>query len=96
MSKLEPIGELLPEAPRPRKRAASPDDAVLTESEELVLDLVRVGIGLRKAQSLVERYPAGRIAQQLEWLSRRAARRPASLLIAAIEQNYDPPVYAKN
>lgn len=92
---LKPIGELLPES-TPRKRRLSPDDAQLTDAEELVLDLVRVGVGLRKAQSLVDRYPADLIVRQLEWLPLRAARRPASLLIAAIEHNYDPPVYAKD
>lgn len=94
MNRLMPIGEMLPEQPS-RRRRLSPDDAVLTDAEELTLDLVRIGIGLRKAQNLVERYPHDRIAQQLEWLPLRAARRPASLLIAAIENNYDPPVYAK-
>lgn len=94
MNRLMPIGEMLPEQPS-RRRRLSPDDAVLTDAEELTLDLVRIGIGLRKAQSLVERYPHDRIAKQLEWLPLRAARRPASLLIAAIENNYDPPVYAK-
>lgn len=93
MNRLMPIGEMLPEQPS-RRRRLSPDDAVLTDAEELTLDLVRIGIGLRKAQNLVERYPHDRIAQQLEWLPLRAARRPASLLIAAIEHNYDPPVYA--
>lgn len=94
MNRLMPIGEMLPEQPS-RRRRLSPDDAVLTDAEELTLDLVRIGIGLRKAQNLVERYPHDRIAKQLAWLSLRAARRPASLLIAAIENNYDPPVYAK-
>lgn len=93
MTSIEPIGELLPQSSS-RKRRMSPDDAVLTEAEELVLDLVRVGVGLRKAQNLVDRYPSERIRKQLEWLSLRAARRPASLLIAAIEKDYDPPVYA--
>lgn len=94
MSRLEPIGELIPKQ-QSHKRRLSPDEAILTDAEELTLDLVRVGIGLRKAQNLVERYPHDRIAQQLEWLPLRAARRPASLLIAAIENNYDHPVYAK-
>lgn len=97
MSEFESIAELLPEEPpRSRKKRLSPDDAVLTDAEELVLELAHVGIGLRKAQSLVDRFPAKQIAQQLEWLSLRNPRRPASLLIAAIEQNYDAPVYASN
>lgn len=91
---LEPIGELLPEAGRRSKRRQTPDEAVLSESEELVLELVHVGVGLRKARSLVSEYAPERIEKQLRWLPLRAARRPASLLISAIENDYDPPVYA--
>lgn len=91
---LEPIGELLPEVPRRSHRRRTPDEAELTETEELVLELVHIGVGLRKARSLVNEYPAERIERQLRWLPLRAARRPASLLISAIENDYDPPVYA--
>ncbi len=94
MSGFEPIGELLPEVSRGRRRRPSPDDAVLTPKEELVLELAHLGVGLRKARSLVDEYPAERIERQLKWLPLRAARRPASLLISAIENDYDPPVYA--
>lgn len=94
MSGFEPIGEILPDIQRSRKRRPSPDDAVLTEQEELVLELVHVGVGLRKARSLVDEYSTERIQRQLKWLPLRAARRPASLLISAIENDYDPPVYA--
>jgi|CXWL01.1.fsa_nt_gi hypothetical protein len=94
MSGFEPIGELLPEVNRKGRRRPGPDDAVLTEKEELVLELAHLGVGLRKARSLVDEYPAERIERQLNWLPLRAARRPASLLISAIENNYDPPVYA--
>lgn len=91
---LEPIGELLPEANRRARHRRTPDEAVLTESEELVLELVHIGVGLRKARSLVNEYPQERIERQLRWLPLRAARRPASLLISAIENDYDPPVYS--
>ena len=94
MTDLEPIREFMPDpTKRPRKRR-SPDEAVLSDRDELVLELVQVGIGLRKAQSLVERHPSEVIRRQLRWLPQRAARRPASLLIAAIEHDYDAPVYA--
>ena len=96
MTGLTPIGELLPSRPPRQGRKLSPDDAVLSDRDELVLELVHVGIGLRKAQNLVDHYPANLIERQLRWLPQRAARRPASLLIAAIEHNYDPPVYAKD
>lgn len=94
MSELESISELMPEITPTRKRRLTPDDAVLTDAEELVLELVHVGVGLRKAQSLVEAYPADLIRRQLAWLPNRAARKPAPLLIAAIENNYGAPVYA--
>lgn len=94
MSGFQPINELLADhSARPGKRK-SPDDAALTRDEELVLELVHLGIGLRKARSLVDRYPEDRIVKQLNWLPMRAARRPASLLISAIENDYGPPVYA--
>lgn len=70
------------------------DEPLLNPRDQLVLELVEVGIGLRKAGSLVNQYPMELIRRQLDWLPLRAARRPASLLIAAIEQDYDPPVYA--
>lgn len=94
MSGFEPIGELLPQPDGRRRRRPSPDDAVLTRDEELVLELIHLGVGLRKARSLVDQYPVERIERQLSWLPLRAARRPASLLISAIENDYDPPVYA--
>lgn len=95
MTELRPVSEILPSSGRhdPAGRSG-PDEAKLSRSDELVLELVEVGIGLRKAESLVRAYPEPRIRKQLEWLPMRAARKPASLLIAAIEHDYDPPVYA--
>lgn len=96
MSDLQPIGEFLPEADRRRRaKKPTPDDVALTETEQLVLDLVRTGINLRKAESLVSEFPEELIRKQLRWLPLRAARRPASLLIASIEHDYDAPAYAK-
>lgn len=96
MTELKPIGEILPPSGRGQRkfRGPSPDDAALNERDELVLELVQVGVGLRKAESIVRFYPVDRIRRQIEWLPLRAPRRPASLLIAAIEHDYDAPVYA--
>jgi hypothetical protein len=96
MTELTPIKELLSDPPRPRRRSArlNPDYAELTSGEELVLELVRVGVALRKARHLVDNHPESDIWQQLSWLPLRNPKRPASLLIAAIEHNYDAPVYA--
>jgi hypothetical protein len=96
MTDLKPIGEILPhpESGRNRVPKRSPDDAALSERDELILELIQIGVGLRKAESLVRAFPEARIRKQIEWLPLRAPRRPASLLIAAIERDYDPPVYA--
>ena len=95
MTGLEPIGEILPNARKRREPAGDPYGEPLSERDELVLELVQKGVGLRKAESLVSAFPHTSIRQQLEWLPLRAARRPASLLIAAIEHGYDDPVYAE-
>ena len=87
MSSLKPIGGLLPRQP-------SPDEVPLGERDQLVLELVEVGVSLRKAENLASRYPALKIRRQLDWLSYRSARRPASMIIAAIENDYDEPAYA--
>lgn len=97
MSQPSQLGDLLPKEPRLRgPRALSPDDAPLSESEELILELVQVGVGLRKAKNLVEKHPEDRIRRQLKWLPHRSPRRPASLLIAAIDQDYDAPAYGED
>ena len=95
MEGFESVGELLPKkldkVPPPVE--VTPDDVPLSDRDELILELVQVGIGLRKAESLVDRYSAKRIRRQLKWLRLRNPRRPAPLLIAAIENNYDAPAY---
>lgn len=72
----------------------TPDEVALGEKDQLVLELVELGVALRKAESLVRRYPNQEIHKQLDWLPFRSARRPASMIIAAIENNYDKPAYA--
>lgn len=72
----------------------TPDEVELSERDQLVLDLVELGVALRKAESLVRRYPKQEIRKQLDWLPFRSARRPASMIIAAIENDYDEPAYA--
>lgn len=97
MTELKPIGEIPPSFVRGgRNKRPSPDDATLSERDQLVLELVHYGISLRKAESLVNSFPEDLIRKQLRWLPLRAARRPASLLIASIEHDYDAPAYAKD
>lgn len=71
----------------------SPDEVPLSERDQLILELVQIGVSLRKAENLVDRYPALAIRRQLDWLPHRAARRPPSMIIAAIENDYDEPAY---
>lgn len=62
----------------------------MSESE-LLNGLVEAGLSNRKALELINRYDHHRISRQLHWLPYRSARVPASLLISAIEQDYEPP-----
>jgi hypothetical protein len=95
MDGFQPLGDLLPKQPeKPRPIIEpTPDELPLSDRDELILELVQVGIGLRKAKNLVDHYPVRKIRRQLQWLPLRGARRPASLLIAAIENDYDAPAY---
>jgi hypothetical protein len=94
MSELLPIEGLDELANSPGSLGSSPDEAVLSEAEELTLELVQLGVGLRKAESLVRKYSPKRLRKQLRWLPHRSPRRPASMIIAAIENDYDKPAYA--
>ena len=72
----------------------TPDEVALSERDQLVLELVQIGVALRKAESIVRRFPEEEIRKQISWLPFRSARRPASMIIAAIENDYDKPAYA--
>jgi hypothetical protein len=97
MAELKPIGEILQQSGRNhRLRGPGPDDAPLSERDQIVLEMVQVGISLRKAESLLSKHPEDLIRKQLQWLPLRAARRPASLLIASVEHDYEAPAYAKD
>jgi len=88
MTDLKPIGDL-------SSNGLNPDDMPLSSHDQLILELVEVGVSMRKAESLVKRFPELKIRRQLDWLPYRSARRPASMIIAAIENDYDEPAYAE-
>jgi hypothetical protein len=88
MTELKPIAEL-------GNNPLNPDDMPLSDRDQLILELVEVGVSVRKAENLVKRFSGDRIRRQLDWLPYRSARRPASMIIAAIENNYDEPAYAE-
>lgn len=58
---------------------------------ELLSSLVEAGLSHRKAIEIVRRFDAERITRQIHWLPYRNAKVPASLLVSAIEQDYEPP-----
>lgn len=58
---------------------------------ELLGKLVEAGLSSRKALEIVNRFDQDRILRQVHWLPYRNARVPASLLVSAIEQDYEPP-----
>ena len=75
MTELKPITELVSEPNKSRRsNLPTPDEIGLSVREELVLALCEVGISLRKAEHLVDRFPESRIRRQLAWLPKRGAR----------------------
>jgi hypothetical protein len=58
---------------------------------EILSALVDAGLSHRKAAEIVNRFDPDRISKQLHWLPYRNPKVPASLLISAIEQDYEPP-----
>lgn len=96
MNSLDPIGELLPKGSASnRELLPTPDEAPLSRQDQLVLKLIEIGVSNRKAENMVHHFPPERIQRQLDWLPHRSARRPASMIIAAIENDYDEPAYVE-
>lgn len=58
---------------------------------EMLGNLVEAGLSHRKALEIVNRFDHDRILRQIHWLPYRNAKVPASLLVSAIEQDYEPP-----
>lgn len=96
MISLDPIGELLPKgSPGRRETLPTPDEVPLSRQDQLVLKLIEIGVSNRKAENMVHHFPPELIQRQLDWLPHRSARRPASMIIAAIENDYDEPAYVE-
>jgi hypothetical protein len=58
---------------------------------QILRQLIGLGVGGSVAEQLLQRFPLERIQQQLDWLPHRKARKPASMIVAAITENYDMP-----
>lgn len=59
--------------------------------ERVIGQLLEHGVSRTKAIELVSRFKLRDIERQIGWLPYRAARSKASILIAAIEHDYDAP-----
>lgn len=91
---------------RPAQRSENPTDIQITKTKDIfkqqpavsvegteAADLLRsAGFDERTAEELSARYSAHRIAQQIEWLPKRAAsRNPLGMLRRSIEEDWKPP-----
>lgn len=59
--------------------------------QELMHKLVELGVSHHKAVELVNRFEERQILRQIAWLPYRQAKKPASLLIAAVEGDFEAP-----
>ena len=53
--------------------------------------LMALGVSRPQTQALIAQYDLERIERQLRFLPHRSARKPSALIVAAIEEDYEPP-----
>lgn len=70
----------------------SPEASADTPIGEAWRRLLALGVSREQVEELIAGYPVQAILQQLEWLPERGARNPARLVVAAIRENYEPPL----
>lgn len=68
---------------------------VAQHKQELYDKLFGQGMSKEQALDVLERFDLGLVGRQLDWLPLRGAKNPARYLLAAIENNYEPPVAAR-
>ena len=81
----------------PRRGLAPEEMADLERSgreADAKVALLRLGVSRSRILELVEKYPLERIEQQLAWLPLRHARKPSSLIVASIKEDYESPAAA--
>ena len=73
------------------------DEAPEVAEEKRALYGLLSGQGMTNAQALdvLGRFDLGRVRRQVSWMPHRGAKNPARYLMAAIENDYDPPVAAR-
>ena len=68
------------------------EPAVAEEKRQLYEKLSEQGMPKDKALDILSRFNLGQVRSQIEWMPHRGAKNPARYLMAAIENNYEPPV----
>lgn len=74
-------------------------DAPATETNRdrmvrVAMELMKAGVSGQQARRLLGRHDLDRIEQQLRWIDFRNPRKKASLLVAAIENDFEEPANA--
>ncbi len=68
------------------------EPGVAEEKRQLYEKLSEQGMPKDKALDILSRFDLGQVLSQIEWMPHRGAKNPARYLMAAIENNYEPPV----
>ncbi len=68
------------------------EPGVAEEKRQLYEKLSELGMPKDRALDVIGRFDLDRVRSQIEWMPHRGAKNPARYLVAAIENNYDPPV----
>lgn len=74
------------------ERKAMEEKARQDRLTEISTHLMFVGVPVPEVKRLLSNYEPERIERQLRWLPYRRPRKPSSLIVAAIEGDYGPPV----
>lgn len=68
---------------------------IATQKRVLYVRLDEQGMTKHQALDILSRFDLGIVSSQLDWMPYRGAKNPSRYLMAAIENNYDPPVAAR-
>lgn len=69
----------------------SDEDLRFARNVRLAKGMLEAGVSEDQVSRILFSYPPDLIEAQLEWLPHRKAKKKASMLVASIERNYEPP-----
>ena len=72
------------------------EPSIAEEKRQLYEKLSEQGFPKDKALDVLGRFDLGQIRSQIEWMPHRGAKNPVRYLMAAIENNYEPPVAVRS